>query len=82
MKRRDLLTSALGFACFAGIDPSEAQPVRRKKLGYLSGGKQGLWSKYTIDILKTSLRDLGWHENGTIEIDERCGLHPVLLTPA
>jgi len=71
MRRRDLLTTAVGLTCFAVLDRSEAQPVRRKRLGYLSGGKQGLWSKYTIDILKASLRDLGWHENGTIEIDER-----------
>jgi ABC-type uncharacterized transport system substrate-binding protein len=71
MKRRDLLTSGIGFVCFGVIDPSDAQPLRRKRLGYLSGGKEGLWSKYTIDILKASLRDLGWNENGTIEIDER-----------
>jgi putative ABC transport system substrate-binding protein len=71
MRRRDLLTSALGFTCFAVIDPGEAQPVRRKRLGYLSGGRQGLWNNYTYDILKASLRDLGWRENGTIDIDER-----------
>ena len=71
MRRRDLLTSALGFACFAVIDPSEAQPVPRKRLGYLSGGKQGVWNSFTIEILKASLRDLGWRENETIDIDER-----------
>lgn len=38
MRRRDLLTGALGFTCSAVIDPSEAQTARRKRLGYLSGG--------------------------------------------
>ena len=58
MRRRDLLTSTLGFSCFAVIDRSEAQPIRRKRLGYLSGGKRGTGSKYTIEILKASLSDL------------------------
>src|ERR1700737_502377 len=70
MRRRDLLTGALGFTCFAVIDPSEAQTVRRKRLGYLSGGRQGV-GENTIDILKASLRDLGWRANETIDIDER-----------
>jgi putative ABC transport system substrate-binding protein len=70
MKRRDLLTGALGFTCAAMIDPSGAQTVRRKRLGYLSGGKMGTGA-YTSDILKASLRDLGWRENETIDIDER-----------
>jgi putative ABC transport system substrate-binding protein len=60
-----------GFACAAAvIDPSQAQTVRRKRLGYLSGGRQGTGA-YTIDILKASLRDLGWRGNETIDIDER-----------
>ena len=71
MRRRDLLTSALGFSCFAVIDRSEAQPIRRKRLGYLSGGKWGVGSKYTIEILRASLGDLGWRENETIDIEER-----------
>src|SRR5229473_2562469 len=71
MRRRDLLTGALGFTCAAVIDPSEAQTVRRKRLGYLSGGRQGVWSDYTSEILKGSLRDLGWRGNETIDIDER-----------
>ena len=70
MRRRDLLTGALGFTCTAVIDPSGAQTVRRKRLGYLSGSTQGL-GEYTIDILKASLRDLGWRVNETIEIEER-----------
>jgi putative tryptophan/tyrosine transport system substrate-binding protein len=70
MRRRDLLMSALGVSCFAVIDPIGAQTVRRKRLGYLSGGKRGTGA-YTSDILKTSLRDLGWRENETIDIDER-----------
>jgi len=71
MRRRDLLTSTLGFSCFAVIDRSEAQPIRRKRLGYLSGGKWSVGNKNTIEILKASLGDLGWRENGTIDIDER-----------
>jgi putative ABC transport system substrate-binding protein len=60
-----------GFAYAAAVtDPSQAQTVRRKRLGYLSGGRQGTGA-YTIDILKASLRDLGWRGNETIDIDER-----------
>ena len=59
------------MSCFAVIDPSEAQPIRRKRLGYLSGGKWSVGNKNTIEILKASLGDLGWRENGTIDIDER-----------
>ena len=70
MKRRDLLAGALGLTCGAVIDPSGAQTVRRKRLGYLSGGRKGT-SNYTLDILKASLRDLGWRENETIDIDAR-----------
>lgn len=70
MRRRDLLTGALGFTCSAVVDTSEAQTVRRKRLGYLSGGGRGT-REHTIDILKASLRDLGWRGNETIEIDER-----------
>jgi putative ABC transport system substrate-binding protein len=71
MRRRDLLTGALGFTCAAVIGTSDAQTVRRKRLGYLSGGRQGTGNEYTSSILKASLRDLGWHANETIEIDER-----------
>jgi len=44
MRRRDLLTGALGFSCYAVMDRSEAQPVRRKRLGFLSGanGESGV----------------------------------------
>jgi putative tryptophan/tyrosine transport system substrate-binding protein len=71
MKRRDLLAGALGFTCTAVIGPTQAETVRRKRLGYLSGGKQGIGAVHTSDILKASLRDLGWRENETIDIDER-----------
>lgn len=37
---------------------------------YLSGGGQDT-GEYTIEILKASLRDLGWRVNETIEIEER-----------
>jgi putative tryptophan/tyrosine transport system substrate-binding protein len=70
MRRRDLLAGALGFTCTAVIDPSGAQTVRRKRLGYLSGSTQGS-GEYTIDILKASLRDLGWRAGETIEFEER-----------
>jgi putative ABC transport system substrate-binding protein len=52
------------------IDASEAQTVLRKRLGYLSGGGRGT-REYTINILKVSLRDLGWRGNEEIEIEER-----------
>ena len=81
MKRRDLLTGALGFTCAAMIDPSGAQTVRRKRLGYLSGGRQGTGNEYTSGILKASLRDLGWRGNETIEIDERWADGDVLRLP-
>ena len=70
MRRRDLFTGALGFTCAAVIDPSGAQTVRRKRLSYLSGGRQGT-GEYILDILKASLRDVGWRGNETIDIDER-----------
>jgi putative tryptophan/tyrosine transport system substrate-binding protein len=74
MQRREFIIliggATVAFTCFAVIDPSEAQTVRRKRLGYLSGGRQGV-GENTIDILKASLRDLGWRANETIDIDER-----------
>ena len=70
MKRRNLLKGALGFTCATVTGSSKAQTVRRKKLGYLSGGRQGT-GEYTLEILKSSLRDLGWRVNETIEIEER-----------
>jgi putative ABC transport system substrate-binding protein len=70
MKRRDFLTAMFGVGCAAVANPIQAQTVRRRKLGYLSGGKQGM-GEYNIDILKASLRELGWRENETIEIDKR-----------
>jgi putative ABC transport system substrate-binding protein len=70
MKRRDFLTAIFGFTSAAVIDPSEAQTIRHKRLGYLSGGRQGT-GESILDILKVSLRDLGWRENETIDIDER-----------
>lgn len=70
MRRRILLMGALGFMCATVIGPGEAQTVRRKKLGYLSGGGQDT-REYTIEILKASLRELGWRVNETIEIEER-----------
>jgi putative tryptophan/tyrosine transport system substrate-binding protein len=70
MRRRDLLMGALGLTCAALVDPSEAQTVRRKRLGYLSGGRPGTGGSI-LDILKAHLRDLGWRGNETIDIDER-----------
>src|SRR5436305_854475 len=70
MNRRDLLTGAFLFTSAAMIAPSVAQTVRRKRLGYLSGGRAGT-GEFTIDILKASLRELGWRANETIDIDER-----------
>jgi putative tryptophan/tyrosine transport system substrate-binding protein len=70
MNRRDFFTAMFGIG-YAGMANSvEAQTVRRRKLGYLSGGRQGT-GEYTIDIFKASLRDLGWRANETIDIDER-----------
>ena len=75
MRRREFITliggATISFTCSAVIDSSEAQPIRRKRLGYLSGGKEGVWNSFTIKILKASLHDLGWRENETIDIDER-----------
>jgi len=59
-----------GVGCATVANPSQAQTVRRKRVGYLSGVKQGA-GEFTIDILKASLRDLGWRVNETIDIDER-----------
>jgi putative ABC transport system substrate-binding protein len=74
MRRREFITliggATVTLTCSAVIDQSEAQTARRKRLGYLSGGRQGT-GEFTIDILKASLRDLGWRGNETIDIDER-----------
>jgi len=59
MNRRDFLTALFGVGCAAVANPSQAQTVRRKRLGYLSGGKQGSTGEFTSDIFKASLRDLG-----------------------
>ena len=70
MNRRDFLTAVFGAGCAAAGKPGQAQTVRRRKLGYLSGGRQGM-GEFNIDILKASLRELGWRENETIDIDKR-----------
>jgi putative ABC transport system substrate-binding protein len=74
MQRREFITliggATVAFTSSAVIDPSEAQTARRKRLGYLSGGSQG-GGEFTSDILKASLRDLGWRGSETIDIDER-----------
>ena len=74
MQRREFITIIGGatvvLTCATVKDPSKAQTVRRKRLAYLSGGSKS-GSPYTLDILKASLRDLGWRENETIDIDER-----------
>jgi putative ABC transport system substrate-binding protein len=70
MKRREFLAAMFGFTWASVIDPSAAQSVRRKRLGYLSGGRQGT-GETILDLLKVSLSDLGWRGNETIDIDER-----------
>src|SRR6478735_4916117 len=74
MQRREFITliggATLAVTCSAVIDPSEAQTARRKRLGYLSGGSQS-GGEFTSDVLKASLRDLGWRGSETIDIDER-----------
>jgi putative ABC transport system substrate-binding protein len=70
MKRRDLLKGVFGFTCIAVIGSSVAQPLRRKRLGYLSGASRES-RENTSDILKASLRDLGWRAGDTIEFEER-----------
>jgi putative tryptophan/tyrosine transport system substrate-binding protein len=70
MNRRDFLTAMFGTGCAAVANSAEAQTVRRRKLGYLSGGNPGM-GEHNVDILKASLRDLGWRANETIDIDER-----------
>ena len=70
MRRRDLFTGVFGAVCAATTTSGIAQTVRRRRLAYLSGGKKGT-SYYTIDVLRASLRDLGWRENETLEIDAR-----------
>jgi putative ABC transport system substrate-binding protein len=43
----------------------------RRRLGYLSGGLKGDNDQNTSDILKESLRGLGWRIGETLEFDER-----------
>jgi putative ABC transport system substrate-binding protein len=70
MKRRNLLVGAFAFTCATSVSLSVAQTARRKRLGYLSGGRASQ-GDYTLDILKATLRDFGWRENETIDIDTR-----------
>ena len=81
MNRRDFLTALFGVGCAAVANPSQAQTVRRKRLGYLSGGKQSSTGEFTIDIFKASLRDLGWRVNETIDIDELVREQVLLAVP-
>src|SRR5262249_369718 len=74
MNRRGFLAATIGAV---PIFPSaQAQSVRRKRIGYLAGGRQGAvgtggTGEYTIDVLKASLSELGWRANDTVDIDER-----------
>ena len=70
MKRRDLLMGAFGLTSVALTGPSMAQTARRKRLGYLSGGRASM-GESTLDVLKGSLREVGWRADETIDIDER-----------
>jgi putative ABC transport system substrate-binding protein len=69
MNRRRLLVGAFAFTC-AAVGPGAGQTVRRKRLGYLSGGAPGS-GEFTIDILKTSLHESGWRIGETIDFQER-----------
>lgn len=68
MRRREFVAA---FGATMMVPGSVAQTARRKRLGYLSGGKPGPGRESTIDVLKASLRDLGWREGETLDIDAR-----------
>jgi putative ABC transport system substrate-binding protein len=57
-----------GLTGAGAVGQAIAQTARRRKLGYLSGGMQDM-TEFNFDILKASLRELGWRENETIDID-------------
>ena len=68
MKRRAFVT-LLGGA--AALWPAVTRAQARRRLGYLSGGLKGDNDQNTSDILKESLRGLGWRIGETLEFDER-----------
>lgn len=51
--------------------PRLAHAQRRRRLGYLSGGKIGPSAANSIAVLRSRLAELGWRDGDTIEIIER-----------
>ena len=70
MRRRDFLTRALSAPICALPGLAAAQPARRARLGWLSGGPEGQ-TEGSSDILKQTLQELGWKLGETLEVDER-----------
>ena len=69
MRRRDLLTGALGISWAEGIHAAGAQTKRRARMGWLSGGPVSPDSP--IHILKQTLHELGWKAGDTLDMEER-----------
>src|SRR3954469_9745373 len=59
MSRRDFLAGALSVAISSLPGLAAAQPARRARLGWLSGGPEGQ-TEGSSDILKQTLQELGW----------------------
>src|SRR5215204_2752432 len=70
MRRRDFLTRVLSAPICALPRLAAAQPARRARLGWLSGGPEGQ-TEGSSDILKQTLQELGWKLGETLEVDER-----------
>src|SRR5215203_2478152 len=67
MRRREVLAL---LTAAAAASPVRAQAPRRPRIGYLSGGLEGS-GEFTIEILKTALREFGWRAGETVAIEER-----------
>src|SRR5215210_4649190 len=71
MRRRDLLTSALGASYLLGR-PAVAR-TGRARLGWLSGGvrvRANDRAESLVETLKRNLSDLGWRTGDTLDVDE------------
>ena len=69
MRRRDVLAGVLAAAASSAM-PGHAQPARRARMGWLSGGPAGLEGN-PFEVLKQSLHELGWRIGETLELEER-----------
>src|SRR3954454_20735901 len=70
MRRREILIGALSALSVAAIRPAFAEPARRARMGWLSGGP-ARGPGAPVEILKDALQSLGWRIGETLDLEER-----------